>query len=500
LAIKTGDIVGPYKVLDLVGSGGMGTVYKVEHLITKRIEAMKVLAPGVGSALDDVLRFEREIEVQARLQHPNIVALYNAVRDGQSFALIMEYVVGESLRHILDQRTLPLRTAVNYACQVLTALAYAHDKGVIHRDVTPANIIVTPDGTVKLMDFGIAFISNDLRLTGAGVPLGSAWYMSPEQVRAAGVLDRRTDLYAVGAVLHEMLTGRKLFEAEGAFAVMRAQTETVPQPPSAFNPGVPASLDRAVARSLAKVPTARFQTADEFRQALEAVLPAGPADVEGLSPSEEDTICRESIPAADPEVLPRHPRLPRPRARIAPLLAAMLALGGILISRSPSHAPRVVAPPHASPSAVLVPAAVSPPPSAVVLQSPEPPNADPAPEVITHSAKRTRPAVTPAESRQGVDKRAFNVKTNTPAELSPEALPLEPRQSAVQSAVDVAPSPRPDPTSGNSSEPGAVAGTEQAKPQRKGNRLFRELARINPFRKRGTVESKKAAVSEVTAK
>jgi eukaryotic-like serine/threonine-protein kinase len=270
LTIKIGDTIGDYKVVDLAGSGGMGAVYRIEHLITKRVEAMKVLPTSLGSTVEDIRRFEREIEVQARLHHPNIVALYNAIRDDQSIALIMEYIEGESLYRILQSGKLPLRTAVDYASQVLKALAYAHARGVIHRDVTPSNIIITPEGAAKLTDFGIALAADDIRLTTPGVAMGSAWYMSPEQVRAAALLDNRTDLYAVGAVFHEMLTGGKLFDADGSFAVMRAQLEMVPRPPSMLNPQVPGAFDEIVARSLAKDPAQRYQTAEEFHKALEA--------------------------------------------------------------------------------------------------------------------------------------------------------------------------------------------------------------------------------------
>ena len=220
--IHTGDVVGDYRVIDIAGSGGMGAVYKIEHIITRRVEAMKLLPPGSSSDPEQVQRFEREIQVQARLHHPNIVELYNAVREGNSIGLVMEFVVGESLQHMMEAGALPVETAVNFTCQVLCALAYAHEAGVIHRDVAPANIIITRDLVAKLTDFGLARGATDLRLSTSGVPLGSPWYMSPEQVRGNGTLDGRTDLYAMGAVLHEMLTGEKLFEVEGAFAVMRA--------------------------------------------------------------------------------------------------------------------------------------------------------------------------------------------------------------------------------------------------------------------------------------
>jgi serine/threonine protein kinase len=270
--IQIGDAVGDYRVIDIAGSGGMGTVYKIEHVITKRIEAMKLLPPGAIDDPEQVQRFEREIQVQARLHHPNIVALYNALHNGDLIALVMEYVEGESLQRLLEAGPLPVETAVDLTRQVLGALAYAHEAGVIHRDVAPANIIITGDGTAKLMDFGLARAAMDIRLSTSGVPLGSPWYMSPEQVRGVGALDARTDLYAMGAVLHEMLTGRKLFEAAGAFAVMRAHVEVVPGPPSVRNPKVPAALDDIVRKALAKAPAMRFQSAHEFRMALDNAM------------------------------------------------------------------------------------------------------------------------------------------------------------------------------------------------------------------------------------
>jgi serine/threonine protein kinase len=154
--IQIGDAVGDYRVIDIAGSGGMGTVYKIEHVITRRIEAMKLLPPGASDDPEQVQRFEREIQVQARLHHPNIVALYNAVRNGDLIALVMEYVEGESLQRMLEAGPLPVETAVDFTIQVLGALAYAHEAGVIHRDVAPANIIITGDGTAKLTDFGLA--------------------------------------------------------------------------------------------------------------------------------------------------------------------------------------------------------------------------------------------------------------------------------------------------------------------------------------------------------
>ena len=275
--LRIGDVVGDYRVIDVAGSGGMGAVYKIEHVITRRIEAMKLLPPGTSNDPEHIQRFEREIQVQARLHHPNIVALYNAVRDGDSIALVMEFVEGESLQRMMERGPLPVETALDFAGQVLHALAYAHEAGIIHRDVAPANIIITPERIAKLTDFGLARGATDLRLSTSGIPLGSPWYMSPEQVRGTGALDGRTDLYSMGAVLYEMLTGAKLFDVEGAFAVMRAHVEAEPPLPSARNPKVPASLDEIVRKAVAKDPAMRFQSADEFGLALLSVVAVAPA-------------------------------------------------------------------------------------------------------------------------------------------------------------------------------------------------------------------------------
>lgn len=211
----------------------------------------------------------REIQVQARLHHPNIAAVYNAFRSGPHFAMIMELVEGESLQSLLERGSIAVQTGIDYARQVLGALAYAHAEGVIHRDVTPANIIINGSGDAKLTDFGLAIAATDLRLTRTGAPMGSVWYMSPEQVTASSTIDKRTDIYSLGAVLYEILTGRKLFDLDTAFAVMQSHVGMVPAPPSQRNRYVPPGLDDIVLKALQKEPNARFQSAEEFKLALE---------------------------------------------------------------------------------------------------------------------------------------------------------------------------------------------------------------------------------------
>jgi serine/threonine-protein kinase len=454
--IGIGDVVGDYRVIEIAGSGGMGAVYKIEHRITKRIEAMKRLPPGTSSDPEHVRRFEREIQVQARLHHPNIVALYNAVRDGDSIALVMEYVEGESLQRKLETGPLTVATAVDFAGQVLGALACAHDAGVIHRDVAPSNIIITPDGIAKLTDFGLARGATDLRLSTSGAPVGSPWYMSPEQVRGIGELDARTDLYAVGAVLHEMLTGGKLFEAEGAFAVMRAHVEAAPAPPSSRNPEVPAALDEIVCKAVAKDPAKRFQSADEFRLALDSAVAAGRPLVAPSGPP----------PSARARWL--HPS--RAAALIALAPAALAA--GIYTIRFLPPAPRPAAP--APPAMKTVPQAYQ----VLPVPAPELPAARPRP------VRRRKPlrAAARRRARKAAPGYAIRVKGGEPppgpahrwtAAVSEPAVPVTAQPAESPAVLSIAPEPAR--TSAQEAVP--------AKPPNAGNRFVRALGKVNPFRR-----------------
>ena len=474
MTIKKGDTVGDYKIIDLAGSGGMGDVYKIEHVITKRVEAMKVLPTGIGSGPEDVQRFEREIEVQARLHHPNIVALYNAVRDDQSIALIMEYVEGESLERILRRGRLPLPMAADYARQVLAALAYAHNQGVIHRDVTPANIIITPEGTAKLTDFGLALTAGS-HLPSAGVAVGSAWYMSPEQVRGVTQPDARTDLYAMGAVLHEMLTSRKLFDADGSFAVLRAQMVEVPRPPSAFNRDVPAALDEIIARTLAKDPAARFQSADEFRIALDGAI------AEMRPPGAVSEIKRE---------------IPSLRAAVALVLASATLVAIVCTAVLWRHTTRVVAGAHVSPDVVSKPAPVAAPPLATtppVVAPPSPPEqavAIPLPEVPIEAAKPARRSgMPPAAAVQQPGKKTVVVSVTggsvePPLPIPAPKPPVEVPQRAAENVVTPEPAAPPVMASSTSTEtPPVTPAPEEIKPKKTGNRFTRMLGKLNPLHK-----------------
>ena len=270
MALTIGQTVGEYRVIDVIGAGGMGTVYKVQHLISDRIEAMKVVLPDLIDTPELAERFVREIKVQARLSHPNIASLHNALRLENRFLMVMEYIEGETLHARLRRGPLNPDEGIGITLQILSALAYAHAQGVVHRDIKPANIMFTAGGAVKLMDFGIARSLNDQHLTRAGAAVGSVYYMSPEQVQS-GDVDARSDLYSTGIMLYEMLTGVRPISGDSSWAVMNAHINQTPGSPSAINASIPPLLSAAILRSLEKKPSDRFQTASEFANALQTV-------------------------------------------------------------------------------------------------------------------------------------------------------------------------------------------------------------------------------------
>ena len=263
--------MGVYKITGHLGSGGMGEVFQVEHIITKRVEAMKVVAAGAASTSERGQRFLREIQLQASLSHPNIAAVHNAFWTNDRLVMVMELIKGKSLRNLIQESRLSLSVSIDYASQALSALDYAHAHGIVHRDISPANMIVTDDGTLKLTDFGLAKSPNDLRLTQTGTLVGSLYYIAPEQVKGNSAVDGRADIYSLGAVLYELTTGVKLFNSENPFTLMLAHVEQPPVPPCEVETSVPSSLNEILLRSLEKDPASRFQSAEMFRCALEGV-------------------------------------------------------------------------------------------------------------------------------------------------------------------------------------------------------------------------------------
>ncbi|HAL61541.1 MAG TPA: hypothetical protein DCP08_03930 [Chloroflexi bacterium] len=276
-----GEYVGPYKIIEQLGHGGMATVWKAYHAPLDRYVAIKVLHPVFIDDAAFLERFHKEAKIVARLVHPHIVPVYDfSEEDGMPY-LVMRYVEGETLKTVLRRGPLPLRRILEVLRPAGEALAYAHSQGVLHRDMKPSNIMETPEGEVILTDFGLARMMEDVDAAfSREVMVGTPQYISPEQARGEE-LDRGTDIYSLGVVLFEMLTGRVPFEGDTAQAIIRDQIFSPPPRPSQLAPTIPETVERVVLKALAKERGDRYRSVEEMMAALES------AAQEGALPSPE---------------------------------------------------------------------------------------------------------------------------------------------------------------------------------------------------------------------
>jgi hypothetical protein len=337
---------GRYRVQARVGTGGMGAVYRVEHVRMGKLAAMKVLHRALAGQPDAVTRFNREVEAISRLNHPHIVQTFDfGTWDGQCY-LIMEYVEGEDLGAILDHSgPLPMARALGLARQVCSALDEAHSAGVIHCDLKPANIVCVRrrhEEHAKVLDFGLAKLRerpDRTELTGAGNLIGTPHYMSPEQVRA-GRLDHRTDIYSLGATLYRALTGEVSFTGATPIEIMARHLTDDLVPPSARAPalGLPAEVDRIILRAMARDPDQRYLSAAEMREDIEALSPGERSLTPGSSLTVTGPLNGElGAPAETAAVRPRleeevdaFERRQRIRRRVHAFVAAPLGLVGLI--------------------------------------------------------------------------------------------------------------------------------------------------------------------------
>jgi serine/threonine-protein kinase len=281
-----GDLIDHYRVLELVGRGAMGVVYKALDVNLDRQVAIKLMSAEARNDPDFVERFRQEARVQGALNHPNVALLFDYfIHDGAPVA-VMEFIDGESLEQLIRRRgPIPAHESIPMFKQALRGVAAAHRAGIIHRDLKPANLMITRDDIVKVMDFGIAKRHGVTGATKASTSIGSPFYMAPEQILGRAV-DCRTDVYALGITLYELLAGQRPFNsrAKAEYLVLDAHVNELPEPPTVYRYGIPQPIVDAVMRALAKDPNARFQSADEFMCALPDV-PAPNAAVPGASPS-----------------------------------------------------------------------------------------------------------------------------------------------------------------------------------------------------------------------
>ena len=268
MVIKPGQLIGDYEVIDFLENSPEGVTYKVRNVLVQRLEVLRILPRTLQDDPEKVARFLRETKVHARITHPNIVGFYHATQIEGQLVMTTELVEGTTLAHRRESGPLPLEEALSYVSQVLSALTYAHALGFIHRNVTPANIILTPDGIAKLTGFSLAKATVDTQMTQPGTVMGSLNYISPEQVKGQTQLDARADIYSMGVVLYEAVTGRKPFHRKSQFEIMLAHVNDLPPAPTIVNPEVPAELSEIILTAMGKDPSLRYQTAEEFRQRL----------------------------------------------------------------------------------------------------------------------------------------------------------------------------------------------------------------------------------------
>jgi serine/threonine-protein kinase len=263
-----GTVVGNYKIVDKIGEGGMGAVYQGIDLMLEREVAIKVLKPELGSQPQVVERFRSEAVTLAKLNHPNVATLFAFFRQGDFFFMVLEYVNGVTLDQMVEAHgAMSCEQAIPLFCQMLEGIDHAHSLGIIHRDIKPANMMLTENGLLKVLDFGIARALGSARMTRAGNLIGTIEYMSPEQVRGMET-DARSDIYSLGMVLYELLTGRVPFASNSEYELMKAQVEQMPTPPREFAPGIPEEVEWAILCATEKDPENRFQTAGAFSAAI----------------------------------------------------------------------------------------------------------------------------------------------------------------------------------------------------------------------------------------
>ncbi|NIP38927.1 MAG: protein kinase, partial [Candidatus Dadabacteria bacterium] len=260
--------VGEYRIVEKVGQGGMGSVYKAVHTTLEQIVAIKVLSSEFSDNPSMRSRFINEARIQAKFKHPNVVNVLNFFEIDEKAFLVMEFIEGETLEKILQRKgKLQIEEALDISYSVLNALVFMHSKGVIHRDVKPANIMFTRDNVVKVADFGIAKSVNEkTKHTKTGL-LGSVMYLTPEQILGEQT-SAATDVYSFGITLYKMLTGRTPFSNKTEFEIMKSHLEEDPTSPNEYNDYISKSLNKVILKSIAKDPKDRFSSASEFSQKL----------------------------------------------------------------------------------------------------------------------------------------------------------------------------------------------------------------------------------------
>jgi len=447
---------GRYRILDVLGDGGMARVFRGEDTRLGRVVAVKILHQHYLSQPEFVRRFEQEAQLAARLSHPNIVAIYDVDRQGDTYYIVMEYVEGGSLKGLIT-RDAPLSPSLVTAVarQLGQALDAAHAHGVIHRDIKPENILLTPSYAVKVGDFGIARALTSAGQTATGMVMGSVSYFSPEQAQGKPAT-AESDLYSAGVVLYEMLTGRLPFAAGNPLATAMQHITQEPAPPRAIVPALPSAVDRVILQALSKDPARRYHSGALLADALDAAIVTGTSRTAAravAAAATAHTTATHATPAR-PGPAPTTriaPALSRPRRRVAALPLALLVLAGGGAAYAATHPNQLrdmfaggspgatgggnssaSGPPNAATSGDTTPATSTPSSGSGLVGAPAgaTPTAQPSPPVTTPSATaRPLPAKASAASQGFVTANIVTARNYT---LSPSGfvvLPVDQRDT-----------------------------------------------------------------------
>ena len=329
MTFTPGENVGQYRIIEALGQGGMATVFKAYHPSLDRYVAIKVLHPAFKEDQNFLARFNREARIVAKLDHPNIIPIFDFALHGDTPYLVMRYVEGKTLKAVLREEPLPIAPAQTLAMlkPIASALAYAHAQGILHRDIKPSNIMRANDGHIYITDFGLARIAQAGESTmSQDMLIGTPQYISPEQARGIAI-DERTDIYSFGVVLFEMLTGRVPFSADTPYAIIHDHIYTPLPLPTSINPNLSPDIERVLLKALAKDPPARFANITELMNALEhAIGTPAPAPIAITMPPPVETRTPSQVGAPPPEQI-----APRPTRRFTPLTCAASLVGAIIL-------------------------------------------------------------------------------------------------------------------------------------------------------------------------
>lgn len=265
-----------YELIEEVGKGGMAIVYKAKCHTLNRYVAVKVLRPEFREDAEFVHRFKIEAQAAGKLSHPNIVSVYDVGTDGDIDYIVMEFVEGVTLKQYINAKgVIPWKEAVDYAAQICAGLEHAHKKGIVHKDIKPHNVIITREGILKVTDFGIARAITSSTITTGGATMGSVHYFSPEQARG-GYTDEKTDIYSLGVVTYEMVTGQLPFTGDTPISVAMQHLEKMPPAPSTLNPSIPKALDAVILKAMSKEQSRRYESANKLMVDLKRVYLGSP--------------------------------------------------------------------------------------------------------------------------------------------------------------------------------------------------------------------------------